>query len=80
MSTVEATLSMLESMPEEARHKVFLYTRELFSSERPSNPFTPVSESQVLADLEKATKEFGNGEGVDAVDAISSMRKQHGFI
>ena len=29
MSTVEATLSMLESMPEEARHKVYLYTMHI---------------------------------------------------
>ena len=41
MSTLEATISMLQAMPEEARLKVFEYTQRLFVSRKPANPFAP---------------------------------------
>ena len=53
MSTIEATVSMLESMPEEAQRMVFKYTKTLFTSFRFSNPFTPVTIDQILSDLEE---------------------------
>ena len=51
MGTIEATVSMLETMPEEARLLVFNYTQELFSAQRPANPFTPISTDKLLSDL-----------------------------
>ena len=80
MSTLEATVSMLETMPEEARIKVFEYTRSVFSSARPSSPFTPAGKSQVMEDLEISSREFEQGQGLNAKDAINGMRQQHGFI
>ena len=41
MSTLDATVSMLETMPEEARLLVYKYTQDLFTSKKPANPFTP---------------------------------------
>ena len=80
MSTLEATVSMLEAMPEEARIKVFQYARSMFSSDRPSNPFTPVGKEKVLSDLNASSRKFDNGEGLDAKAAIQEMRRQHGFV
>ncbi len=80
MSTLEATLSMLEAMPEEARIKVYQYTRSMFSSDRPANPFTPVNKESVLADLKASSQEFEQGEGMNARNAIQEMRHQHGFV
>ena len=80
MSTLEATVSMLEAMPEEARIKVYQYARSMFSSDRPSNPFTPVTKEKVLAELKTSSQEFDNGQGMDAGDAIREMRRQRGFI
>lgn len=51
MSTLEATVSMLEAMPEDARIKVLEFTQQLFTSRKPANPFVPVSQEQVLSDL-----------------------------
>ena len=80
MSTLEATVSMLEAMPEEARIKVYQYARSVFSSDRPANPFTPVSKESVLADLNTSSQEFERGEGMNAKNAIQEMRRQHGFV
>ncbi|MBQ9031411.1 MAG: hypothetical protein IJ106_08175 [Parasporobacterium sp.] len=79
-STLEATVSMLESMPEDARIQVYNYTQVLFTSRKPANPFTPVTEEKVLADLQESRKQISNGEGVNMKSALTEMGKQHGFI
>jgi hypothetical protein len=80
MSTLEATVSMLETMPEEAQKKVFTYTQTLFSAERPANPFTPKSEVQILADLDKSEQEIAEGKCQEATSAVMELRRAHGFI
>ena len=51
MSTLDATVSMLEAMPEDARIKVMEFTQKLFTSRKPANPFVPVSQEHILSDL-----------------------------
>ena len=80
MSTLEATMSMLEAMPEEARAKVYRYALSLFSSDRPSNPFTPVGRETVLADLQASSREFDGGEGMDARTAVEELRRHYGTV
>ncbi len=53
MSSIEATVSMLEVMPEDARIKVLEFTQGLFTSRKPANPFVPLTEEQILSDLER---------------------------
>ena len=65
MSTLEATVSMLEAMPEEARAKVFVFTQNLFTSNKPANPFVPLTEEKVLSDLNISRQEISNGEGLN---------------
>lgn len=80
MSTLDATISMLETMPEEARIRVYEYTKGLFLCRRPESPFTSITEEMVLADLEVSTEEFEDGKGKDAKSTILEMRRQHGFV
>ena len=80
MSTLEATLSMLESMPEEARRKVFEYTRQLFVSRKPASPFEPLTSSQILEDLEQSRLQFEQGKDLDMKDALDQMGRKHGFV
>ena len=80
MSTLEATVSMLESMPEEARTKVFLYTQSLFTSHRPASPYEPLTEEKLIADLEEARRQITNGKGLNARSALEEMGRKHGFI
>ena len=77
MSTLEATVSMLESMPEEARLKVFMYTQSLFTSSKPANPFTPLTEEKVLSDLSISRRQAADGEGLNMKEALMEMGKQH---
>ena len=80
MSTLEATMSMLETMPEEAQAKVFEFTQSLFVAGNPESPFTPLTEAQVLADLEKSRQQITEGKGLNARGALEEMGRQHGFV
>ena len=80
MSTLDATVSMLEAMPEDARIKVMEFTQKLFTSSKPANPFVPVSQEQLLSDLAESRQQISDGQGLDMEDALNRMGKQHGFI
>ena len=80
MSTLDATISMLEAMPEDARIKVMQFTQKLFTSRKPSNPFILVSQEQILSDLAESRQQISDGKGLDMEDALKTMGKQHGFI
>lgn len=80
MSTLDATVSMLEAMPEDARIKVMQFTQKLFTSRKPSNPFIPVSQEQILSDLAESRQQISAGQGLNMEDALKRMGKQHGFI
>lgn len=80
MSTLDATVSMLEAMPEDARLKVFKFTQQLFTSEKPANPFVPVGTKHILSDLAESREQIANGEGVDMRDALNEIGRKHGFV
>lgn len=80
MGTIEATVSMLETMPEEARILVYNYTQELFSSRRPASPFMAVGTEQVLSDLEESRRQIADGKGMRMDEALKELGKRHGFI
>ncbi len=80
MNTLDATVSMLEAMPEDARIKVLEFTQQLFTSRKPANPFVPVSQEQVLTDLAESRRQIAAGQGLNMEDALNRMGKQHGFI
>lgn len=80
MSTLDATISMLEAMPEDARIKVMEFTQKLFTSIRPANPFVPIGQEQILSDLAESRQQISDGKGLDMEDALKRIGKQHGFI
>ena len=80
MSTLEATMTMLESMPEEARMMVFRYTQDLFTSRKPESPYEPLSEQKLLDDLALSRQQIAEGKGMNTNKALEEMGKRHGFI
>ncbi len=80
MSSVEATMPVLEAMSEEARLKVLEFTRKLFTSERPANPHTQLTSAQILGDLEESRKQIARGEGLDMEAALDDLGRKHGFV
>ena len=80
MSTLDATVSMLEAMPVDSSIKVMEFTKSLFTSRKPANPFVPLSQEQILSDLAGSRQQTSEGKGLDMEDALKEMGKQHGFI
>ncbi|MCC8029480.1 MAG: hypothetical protein LIO75_06775 [Lachnospiraceae bacterium] len=80
MSTIDATMSMMEAMPEDARIKVMEYAHKLFTSRKPANPYIPLTTEQVLSDLDKAHSQIESGKGIPADIAMEEMGRKHGFI
>lgn len=80
MSALEATVSMLEVMPEDARIKVLEYTQTLFTAPRPANPYKPLSAEKILADLAESRAQIAEGKGVDMEQALTKMGERHGFL
>lgn len=80
MSTLDATVSMLEIMPEDARMKVYEYTQQLFSAKKPTAPFLPVGEKQILSDLSESRQQISDGTGLDMEASLNELGKRHGFI
>ncbi len=80
MSTLDATISMLEAMPEDARIKVMEFTQQLFTSRKPANPFVPANQEQILSDLDESRRQIADGKGVNMENALNTIGKQHGFI
>ena len=80
MSILDATVSMLEALPEDARIKVFKFTRQLFISENLANSFVPVGTKQILSDLAESREQIVDGEGMNMSEALNEMGGQHGFV
>ena len=80
MSSIDATVSMLEVMPEEARLKVLEFTKSLFTSKRPANPFVPLTTEQILRDLEISRQQAAQGQTYDMGEALEELRRRHGFV
>ena len=80
MSTLEATVSMLEAMPEDARAIVFEFTQKLFTSHKPASPFEPLSVEKILSDLSVSREQAARGEGIQMKEALMEMGKRHGFV
>lgn len=80
MGTVEATVSMLETMPEDARIMVYNYTQSLFTSRKPENPFIPLTTDMILSDLEESRKQISEGKGLNISDALNELGEKHGFV
>ena len=80
MSTIDATISMLETMPEEARLMVFKYTQSLFTAPKPANPFMPKTKKDIRDDLAESREQTAEGKGVDMKTALQEIGARHGFV
>ncbi len=77
MSTIEATMSMLEVMPEDARIKVLEFTQQLFTSKKPENPFVPLTADMIMEDIEKSEEDIKEGNYRPMEEALDDMERKY---
>ncbi|MCR5023752.1 MAG: hypothetical protein K6A90_05395 [Lachnospiraceae bacterium] len=78
MSTVEATVSIMNCMTEQDQNKILSFTRELFAAQK-DNPFKPMSENEFIASIDESLKQADNGLVQDADEAIDEISLELGI-
>ena len=77
MSTLEATVSMLETLPEEDLMAINGIVRRFVVKE--SNPYRPLSKEETLEKLAKSRKHAEECRLTDARQAVEEIRQKHGI-
>ena len=77
MGTLEATVSMLEQLPEKDLLKIQAFVRLFFPEA--SNPFSPLTEEEIYAQLERSRKHAEEGKLKDAKRISSIVRAKYGL-
>lgn len=76
MSTLEANLALLSTIPEEFQKEIQNYLLVNFCG---SNPYKPLSEKEILSELSEARQCYENGEGEDFDKALDEISVRYGL-
>lgn len=79
MSTLEATVSMLETLPEEEINTIYEVTKRFFVNRGGNNPFQSKTEDEIICELDTAKKHVEAGLVNDAKDASKELRAKYGL-
>lgn len=80
MSTIEATVSVMEDLPEEVRKEVLVFARYKLNATKPADPEITHSDDELVALLQHSDQQYRDGKAVNMKQAITEARRQHGFI
>ncbi|MCD8347713.1 MAG: hypothetical protein LUD16_07115 [Lachnospiraceae bacterium] len=64
MSTIEATVSLMQGMTETSRQKVLDYVKLIYNADTTSNPFAPLSADEIMEKLAVGRAQNKAGEGI----------------
>lgn len=79
MSTLEATVSMLETLPEEEINAIYEVTKRFFINRTGNNPFQPKTEDEIIQELDIARGDAEAGMVTDAKEVSSELREKYGL-
>lgn len=77
MNTLEATVSMMKQLPENDLLKIQTFVRLFFPDS--SNPFVPLTEEEIYAQLARSRKHAEDGNLKDARQISSNVREKYGL-
>ena len=76
MSTKEANIALLSTIPDNAQKQIFLYLTETFCKE---NPYKPLSANEIFAELEESRCCYENGNCEDMDVALDEISRKYGL-
>lgn len=79
MSTLEATISMLQTLPESELLTIYDLTRRFFIKQNKGTEFETMTEDQFLEKLDMARMHADEGKVMDVDGAISKLRTKYGL-
>ena len=74
MSTLQATIELLENLDEDSLLKVYDFASDLSDSDYDRDVFKPMSEEELLAALDESRNQYMNGECLTAERAVEMLR------
>ncbi len=77
MSTLEATVSMLEKLSEEEINTIYEVTKSFFVNR--NNFFLPKKEDEIIRELGKTREHVEAGMTVDAKEVSNELRDKYGL-
>lgn len=77
MGTLEATVSMMKQLPERDLLKIQAFVRLFFPDS--SNPFAPLTEEEIYAQLESSRKHSEEGKLKNARQVSINVRAKYGL-
>ena len=79
MSTLDATVSMLKTLPESELLTIYDLTRRFYIKQEKSTEPGPMTEQQMIEKLDLARKHASEGRVMDADVAVSKLRRKYGL-
>jgi len=76
MSTKEANIALLSTIPEDAQKQIFVYLTRHFCN---GNPFKPKSAEEIYSELAESRVCYERGEYEDFDDALDDISKKYGL-
>ncbi len=76
MSTREANVALLSTIPENAQQQIYIYLTQNFCG---GNPFKPKSADEIYADLANSRDCYKRGEYENFDDAIDDISEKYGL-
>ena len=76
MSTREANIALLSTIPEDAQQQIFVYLTQNFCN---GNPFKPKSAEEIYSELAESRASYERGEYEDFDDALDDISDKYGL-
>ena len=76
MSTKEANMGLLSTIPENAQQQIFVYLTQNFCN---GNPYKPKSAEEIYSELAESRACYERGEYEDFDDALDDISKKYGL-
>jgi hypothetical protein len=79
MSTLEATISMMEVLPEDDLIQIRNFTTTLYEKRKNNNPFVALTEKKLSSDLETSRAQIEQGKCQDMRTALEQLGIKYGL-
>lgn len=79
MNTFESTVSMMEVLPESDLIEIQNFTKKLYMLRNADSPFHPLSEDDILNDLQISREQIAQGKYKEMGQAIEEIRHKYGL-
>lgn len=76
ISTREANIALLSTIPEEAQQQIYVYLTQNFCN---GNPYKPKSAEEIYSELAESRACYERGEYEDFDDALDDISKRYGL-